>query len=459
MKKLLATLLASAMALTTVAGLTACGEDKPTLTVWAPAAAKKAYEARVADWKKDNEQYKDWTVKFENKAEGEAETDLGIDPTKGADIFFMEAGQIATMESKAYLQKLTTEYSDLIKARDSEATYKPVERDGRMLAFPCTSDNGYFLYYDKEFFDADDVKTLDGMLAKMEGKTVTVDGAETPVKIMFEYDNGYYEVSWFFGTGCMADWQDEDQTIYKTDVSTSEAGRAAARASIKYLGGYKDNFQNGGTGAMLTGFANKSVVAAFSGTWGAQGDDTGSLTDALKKANRIGKDENGEDEKYTKVIGATKLPTFKTTLDNGEEKEYQMGSFVGGKYCGINRYKNNVETITAAMSLANYFCDQAGQEARFDATEAGPSNLNVAAMQKVKDNVLVSALNQQNAAGGYAQLSQNGLWDAMKAFGEGCWKGEITASNMQSKLNDLAKAMAKGASKLLGDNNVEISLS
>lgn len=457
MKKLLATLLATTMAVSAVAGLAACGDkgDGKTLTVWAPAAAIDCYKERVKVWQQENEQYKDWEVKFVNKAEGEAETDLGIDPSAGADIFFFEAGQIATMESKAYLQKLTTEYSNLVKQRDSETTYGAVERDGRMLAFPCTSDNGYFLYYDKEFFtDANDVKTLDGMLNKMQGKTVTVDGKSTPVKIMFEYDNGYYEVSWFFGTGCVADWVDEDQTIYKTDVSTSEAGRAAARASIKYLGTYANNFQTGGTGAMLTGFANGSVVAAFSGTWGAQGDDTGSLTDALRTASRIGASED-----YSKVIGATKLPTFKTTLDNGTEKEYQMGSFVGGKYCGVNRYKSNVDTITASMSLANYFTNKEGQEARFDATEAGPSNLEVAQLDKVKNNMLVSALNAQNEAGGYPQLSQNGLWDSMKAFGDGCFKGEITAVNMQQKLTDLAKGMAKGATKLLGANDVEISLS
>lgn len=439
-KKLLALTLAAMSALTVMGGLTACnGDNGKTLTVWAPEAAIECYKARVEDWKKDNEQYKDWKVNFVNKAEGEAETDLGIDPKAGADIFFMEAGQIATMESKAYLQTLTAEYSNLIKERDLASAADPVKRGDRYLAFPATSDNGYFMYYDKTVFTADDVKSLDTMLEKMTDNQ----------KIMFEYDNGYYEVSWFFGTGCMADWQDEDQTIYKTDIWNTEAGRAAGRASIKYLGGNKDKFQTGGTGALLTGFANGTVVAAFSGTWGAQGDkEHGSLRKVLADANRD----------YDEVIGATKLPKFTTTLDNGTEKEYQMGSFVGGKYCGINRYKNNVESITASMSLANYFTDEAGQKARFAATEAGPSNKAVSETDEVKNNMLIAALNAQNAAGGYAQLSQNGLWDSMKDFGLKCWEGTNTVDNLQEKLNDLAKGMAKGATKLLGANDQELPL-
>ncbi len=424
MKKLLATLLASTMALSAVSGLVACGEDEKTLTVWAPEAAINVYKQRVADWKKDNEQYKDWKVDFVVKAEGEAETDLGVDPTKGADIFFFEAGQIATMESKAYLQTLTADYSTLIKERDSAASYEPVERGDRMIAFPATSDNGYFMYYDKTFFSPTEVESLDSMLAKMEG---------TDKKIMFPYDDGYYQVTWFIGTGCTMDWVDEDQTKYFTDIHNTPAGLTAGKASIKYLGGHKNKWVTGGTGRMIQGFGDGTVVAAFSGTWGAQGTaQDGSLKTAIENGTR-------ENKNYDEVVGAVKCPTF-----TFEDKTYQMGSFVGGKYCGVNRYKNNAETITASMSLANYFTDERGQMLRFQATEAGPSNKVVAEKDEVKNNMLLSALAAQNAAGGYAQLSQNGLWDAMKAFGTGCWDGTITEAGLQTALNDLATAMAKG---------------
>ncbi len=432
-KKILSLMLAAMSALTVMGGLTACnGNNGKTLVVWAPEAGIPAYQKRVEEWKADHEEYKDWEVKFSSEAEGEVETKLSVDPAAGADILFFESGQIATMQKKRYFQTLTKEYTDKIKERDTATSYEPVMDDsGYAFAFPTTSDNGYFLYYDKTFFtNPKDVESLDTMLEKIN----TYNADQTDVKkkksFVFEYDNGYYEVTWFMGAGCEMDWVDEDQTKYYTDVA-GEKGLVGGKASMKYVTA-DGPFITGGTGAITAGFETGSVVAGIGGTWVAAGDDNGTLASRIASGGRT----------YEEVVGATKLPTF--TVD---DKTYQMGSFVGGKYCGVNRYKNNVESITAAMSLADYFTDERGQTLRFEASQAGPTNKNVAATDAVKSNMLLAALAEQNAAGGYTQLSQNGLWDAMAAFGKACKGidgGSVTADNLQTKLNDLASAMAKG---------------
>ena len=56
-----------------------------------------------------------------------------------------------------------------------------------------TSDNGYFLYYDKSVFTEEDLATLDGILAAANaaGKQVHMD-----------VSNGWYLASFFLGNGC-----------------------------------------------------------------------------------------------------------------------------------------------------------------------------------------------------------------------------------------------------------------
>ena len=52
------------------------------------------------------------------------------------------------------------------------ATYKDT-----LFAYPYTADNGYFLYYDKNYLTETDVQTLDGILALAEenGKAISMD--------------------------------------------------------------------------------------------------------------------------------------------------------------------------------------------------------------------------------------------------------------------------------------------
>lgn len=431
MKKLLATLLATTMAVSAIGGLVACGGDDAkgqTLTVWAPEAAHECYKQLAEQWKSSNEKYKNWTVNFEAKSEGEAETDFGADPGAGADIFFFESGNVQTLKDKLYLQELTPEYSAAIKARDGANADFILDEDNLAWAFPTTSDNGYFLWYDKTFFNENEVGSLDTMLQKINTYNTGKEEAQKK-HFRFKYDDGWYQVSWFFGLGCEMDWVGETKNYY-TNIHNTPEGLAAGKASIRYLS--DPAMLTGDDGIMTAGFGNGSIVAGVGGTW---------LKSTLEQTIAAG------GRTYDSVIGAAKLPTFKATVEGQTEKDYQMGSFMGGKFCGINRYKNNVETITASMSLADFLTNEAGQLARFNATGAVPSNQNLANSAAVKGDMLAGALAEQNKLGGYPQKSQDGLWDAMAEFGTGCHDGGaegVTEANLQEKLNNLATAMAKG---------------
>ena len=178
---------------------------------------------------------------------------------------------------------------------------------------------------------------------------------------------------------------------------------------------------------------------------------SGDVKTLQKRFSKIRSKQSRKSKITAAVMAAAQLPTFKTTV-SGVEKEFQMGSFQGNKYCGVNRYKNNKASIQASISLADYLTSERGQTLRYagipekdlKGTGAIPSNTNAANMDAVKNDMCAKALMEQNNLGGYEQLSQDGLWEAMKAFGIGTHDGTITETNLQAELNKLATAMAKG---------------
>lgn len=441
-KKLLALTLAAMSALTVMGGLAACDSGNVDngsgeLVVWAPAAAHDIYKELVKEWQTETH-HENWTVTFEARSEGECETDFGSDPAAGADVFFFESGNFLSMKEKLYLQEFDQATTDKIKARDGDNANSIIDsKSGLAWAFPATADNGYFLWYDKTFFtDVSQVASLDDMLAKIneynKGKPDTAQK-----KFAFSYDDGWYQTSWFIGTGCELDWITGTKNYY-TNIHTTPEGYGAGLASIKYNS--NPAVITGDDGVKTAGFYNGTIVAAAGGSW---------IQSTLQTL--FTEDKGNKDRTYAEVMAAAKLPTFKTTV-SGVEKEFQMGSFQGNKYCGVNRYKNNKASIQASISLADYLTSERGQTLRYagipekdlKGTGAIPSNTNAANMDAVKNDMCAKALMEQNNLGGYEQLSQDGLWEAMKAFGIGTHDGTITETNLQAELNKLATAMAKG---------------
>lgn len=415
MKKMLSVLLASATALSVCCGLAACGGDnKKTLTVWAPDTATECYQAlanEFLDQPYQDGKYSDYfKVKFVAKPEGNIETELGTDAAAGADLFFFEAGQVQNMITKNLLQPLPA-YTAAIKERDAQDAIDTVLKNDVCYAFPATLDNGWFMWYDSEFYTADDVLTLDGMLAKAKRDNK---------KIMFAYNDGWYISSFFQGAGCTMDfvYKDDGTREYVTDIATSDGGKNAARAIQHYLNPVTNGVGDNATiikpssdmnSEIPAGMKEGTIVAGFIGTWVAK-------------------------DMPSKAV-PTKCPTFTC---GGEQ--VQMGSFYGSKYCGVNPRRGNKDV---AAALADFLTNEKAQQKRFDMTEAGPTNKKVAASDAVKNNKALTALASQREAGGYAQLSQGSFWEPMKAFGDECASGDITTENLMTKLEDLAKAISK----------------
>lgn len=438
MKKLLATLLASTMALTTIGGLVACGGDNtptgpkgegnlelPTgaieLKVWAPDGAIATFESIFEDFKKANPNAKDYTVTFEAKGEGDAASAVCTDPATGPHIYFLASDQIDKNAEAGALQPLPQVFEDNIKARDAkgavDAAYLPEDTekdlDGGYYAFPNANSNGYFLIYDKNFYTADDVKSLDTMVAK-----ATADGK----KILFNYNNGFYNPTFFFGMGLGLGDTSSDGTV---DID-SEKGYEAGKTFVKYFGTGKNGVfsTDGGNNGIAEGFKAGDVVAGVMGTWV---NENGYMDKLVAETPGWSADR----------VGYTQLPKFTDTKGN----EYQMASFMGAKYTGVNPAKPENEII-AALGFADFLNRKENQIKRFLATSDAPTNNEAAQDSRVTSNPMIAALAMQNGAGGRMQLvTPQKFWTALETFGNNVYAGTTNADNIEAAINALAASL------------------
>ncbi|MDE7106858.1 MAG: extracellular solute-binding protein [Clostridiales bacterium] len=432
MKKLLATLLASTMALTTIGGLVACGggnegggsqdvnipmpalpTDALTLTIWAPDGAITVYTEMVDAFKAENPGAANWTVTFEGKGEGDAASAVRTDPKTGPNMYFLASDQVTKNAENAALQPLPTEMVKQVKERDIAGTIDPMHKDGMYYAFPNANSNGYFLIYDTNYYTAEDVKSLDTMVTK-----ATADGK----KILFDYGNGFYNPTFFFGMGLgLGDTASGDKVTID-----STKGYEAGKTYVKYFGtGASGVFAiPSGNNAVAEGFRAGDVVAGVMGTWVNENNALYDMADGTAGWSRD-------------RIGFTQLPKFTDTTG----KSYQMGSFMGAKYMGVNPAKSEKE-IAASLYIANYFNTKENQLKRFEATGDAPSNMEATADSKVSSDPMLVALAAQNNAGGHMQQDTPAkFWDALGAFGNNIYDGTTTAANIKDAVDSLAASL------------------
>lgn len=408
------------------------------VSFWGPKDDQKTFETLWAKFKAlyPNAGKLNYTV----KESGDVATDITGDPIIAADMYIYASDQFnRLMLGKAlapvpnYIVYGDEDAETRVKDsdgnfiyegmlnRDTASSYEPVYYTGRYFSLPLQDDNGYVLAYDKSFFSEEDVKTLDGIIAKCVAATDNTAGT----RFFWDYGNGYYAAIPFFSMGLEA--KDElsgsltGDGILKTTFTcnyNNADGVKAGKAIIPYFtGDNKGKIVSGSdSDVFLTGMRNGSIKAGIVGTWRTEVNGTA--------AGDWG--ENG---------AWAKLPTFTV-----EGKQVQMGSFVGPKYVGVNSYSKN---RTTAFCFANYITSEIGQKEHYNDRKSGPSNKKVAELPEVKANAALAAYNAQKEAAGVAQVAvPSGFWDATGAFIPDIVNGTITAENMQAKLDDLVSKMS-----------------
>ncbi|NLZ76190.1 MAG: extracellular solute-binding protein [Erysipelotrichia bacterium] len=358
MKKLLLIALTACMLLV----FTGCNkpkEEEYKITVWVSESegVKELTEQQIARFCEENGVKINATV--EGISEADSATIMITSVEDGADLFSFSQDQLARLVQAGALQVLGEAASATVTELNDEISVKAATVNGQLYCYPLTSDNGYFMYYDKSVVKEEHLDSLEDIIADCEkaGK-------------MFSFhldDNAWYTASFFFATGAVSEWQTDESGAFISvnDTFNSEAGIIALKGMQKLL---KSKVYNSSSNAADFSAAIPSAVL-ISGTWSVS-DVKAALGDNF---------------------GATDLPSF--TVDG---KTYHLGSFSGNKLMGV-KPQTDANKAALLQKLALYLTNEKCQVERFELKGWGPSNLAAQQLDSVKSDVALAALNAQNA--------------------------------------------------------------
>ena len=347
MKKFLAMVLSLVMVLSMVGCASAEGFSGE-IKVWVADATVDFTLQQIENFKAEYPEYAGITVTVEPVGEGDAASNMITDVEGGADIFGFAQDQLARLVAAGALIDVAPENAEVVKAENDAGSVSAVTLGETMYAYPMTSDNGYFLYYDKSVVT--DPSTMEAILADCEkaGKNVYMD-----------ITSGWYQTAFFFGAGCTLTYDTDDAgaIVAMNCDYASENGVKALKAMIEtakspaFVGNISSADQASNLGALVSGAWDAGAVQAILG------------------------------ENYA----ACKLPTV---------AGFQMGGFGGFKMLGVKPQVDEAK-LAACDALAAYLTSGKVQVARFEAVEWGPSNLEAQKSEAVQANVALAALADQ----------------------------------------------------------------
>ena len=340
-------------------------------------------------------------AKVEPQSEGTAASSMLQDVQSGADIFVFAQDQLSRLKVAGAVSKITGNYSSFIKKNNSQDSVKAASLDGNgetLYAFPITSDNGYFLYYDKRIIPDEDAKDMSKILA---------DCKKASKKLNFEArSNGFYAASYFLADGikCHSDWtlnQETGQFTAYDDNFSGDNGLIAAKG-LKEL----DDNSLVATNSLASKLG-ETAAAVVSGIW-----------EYDVAQNRL--KEN---------LGCAELPSF--TVDG---KSYHLGSFDGYKLMGV-KPQVDAKKASVCRKLARYLTGEACQTQRFKEVSWGPTNTKSNQRDEIANHPGLAALNAQHK---YAtqQGQCPGAWFVALATTAKSVKNNSTDDQIRTVLNN-----------------------
>ena len=315
---------------------------------------------------------------IEGVTEAESATQMVTSVEDGADIYCFAQDQLARLVIAGALNPLGQQTSATVTAENDAGAVAAATVGGQLYCFPLTSDNGYFMFYDKSVIPEEHLGSLEDILADCEAAGRN-----------FSYElegSAWYNAGFFFATGCVSDWTTDLDGNFTSvnDTFNSDAGVIALRGMQKVL--QSPAYVNSSAHADFGAAVPSAVV--ISGAWGT--------TDAMTML--------GDN------FGAAELPSF--TVDG---QTYHINSYSGNKLLGV---KPQTDATRAAVlqQLALYLTGEECQSQRFDQFKWGPSNLKAQAKPEVQADIALAALAAQNSYALPQGQIHGSWWDIAKVY-------------------------------------------
>ncbi len=372
--------------------------DTVNLTVWGAAEDEELLRQIIDKFEEAYSGQADFAITFQPQSESSCTNALMGDLENGADVFAFADDQLNTLVAAGALDPV--ENAESVRQSNLPEAVAAASVDDTLYALPLTADNGYFLYYDKEYFTQEDIRSLDRMLDV---------AAEHGKKVSMEWSSGWYVYSLFGNTGMTVGLNPDGITNYCTWNSAEGKikGTDVAQAMLDMAG--HPGFVSTDDAGFLAGVQDGTIIAGVNGVWNAV----------------------AVEEAWGSGFGASKLPTYTC---GGQE--VQMASFSGYKLIGVNSY--SAHKMWAAR-LAEWITSEENQKLRFAQRGQGPSNIVAASSEEVQSAPAIAALLEQSEFS-YIQRVGGNYWDPVAAF-----TAEILAGNPSGKsLQDHLDTMVEG---------------
>lgn len=375
-------------------------EEKETyhFTIW---GSKEDFSEENGSWLKTrcdmfSAKYPDDEVEFEFAAYNEEEmaAKMKEDRDSAPDIFIYKSPQIEDLVESRLLTRLWGDTEEYVLSSNTTsianfATYKE-----KVYGIPVSA-NPYVLYYDKRVYTAEDVKSLDTILAKG--------------MMSFPLENETYLEAFYGAKDVIAlpeeETGEENETDEGQDAKTTEVQSVDGQASDEEIAAEEEQSAEISDGqaddaeqeeqpltkesvdAWLAAFReNVNVLNDADGTAGITGLQNGTVQAAVYEANAYQqmKEILGEN------LGVAALPAF--TID-GVQK--QMKCVVETKNIGVNP---DCENFEMTIALATYLGSADSQQMHYDMSGVLPVNLT--AVQTLMDldltNVIAQIADKEN---------------------------------------------------------------
>lgn len=374
--------------------------QKVELVVWGAEEDTELMSQIIQSFQTNYQGQADFEILFEVQGESQCKDALIGGLEEGADVFTFADDQLNALAAAGALDPI--ENADEIRDRNLSSAVQAATVNNQLYAYPLTADNGYFLYYNKEYITEEQAKTLDGILeaAGASGKLFTMD-----------WSSAWYVYSFFGNTGLQVGLNDDGITNYCTWNQTDGDIRGIDVAQAMLQIAKNPGFASHTDEEFLDGVRDGSVIAGVSGVWNSV---------AIK-------------EVWGENTGAAKLPTYSC---NGSQ--VQMASFSGCKLIGVNAYSEHPEW---AFRLAEWITNEKNQRLRFEMRGQGPSNIVVADSAEIEQSPEIAALLEQSE---FSQLQRIGgkFWDPVSKFAGSMAAGNPSNQDLQEQLDEMVEGVS-----------------
>ena len=396
MKKVLACALFAALSLALFAG---CGKKTESieLKVWCP---QNQFDSGLIEQQEKafEEAHPEWEITWKNEIVGEdvAKEQILKDVSVAGDVFFFASDQIVELVNAGAIARLGGATEKMVHDTIAESVVDTAMVGDALYGIPFTH-NTFYMYYDKSILSEDDIKTMEGIMAK--------ETADDVFNFYFSSAGGWHLGAWYYGAGLHVFGPAGDDLAAGCDWN-SATGVAVTNYLIDLIGNPKCIYE--GDYAITDLITDHRLGAWFDGSWNDQ-----TYLDIL-----------GDD------LGRAIIPTYNL---NGTDT--QLKGFYGSKCIGVNAQSKNME---AAVAFAAFLGNEENQILRYEMSGQIPANMNAGNSEAVLSDPLATVIvNEANNASVAQPASQifGKYWSPAGAIATEIRSGELNKDNVQAKLD------------------------